>query len=166
MKYRMWAKLVSWGLPCYFFRCCIFIISCYLFGRDCLLFYKDYVTIRCPDMLFSSGYFCYFYYFFLSESVCEYFAMPKYQGSKQAKAVEIVDHPCNLEMCLSFWFVQLRPIVLLGTLSSTLTEGWSFPNSLLGFLVVSWPYKHACLGYAVYLDWKVTWCKGYSSAGL
>lgn len=52
MKYRMWAKLVSWGLPCYFFRCCIFMISCYLFGRDCLLFCKDYVTIRHPDMLF------------------------------------------------------------------------------------------------------------------
>lgn len=55
MKSRMWAKLASWGLPCYFLRCCIFVISCYLFERDCLLFSKEYVTVRCPDMLFSSG---------------------------------------------------------------------------------------------------------------
>lgn len=46
------------------------------------------------------------------------------------------------------WFdpTDLRPIVSLGALGSTLTEGWCFPNSLFGFLVVSWPYRHACPG--------------------
>lgn len=77
------------------------------------------------------------------------------------KSVESVCRLCNLEMCLSFWCAQSRPIVLPGALGSTLTWGWSFPDC--GFLVGSWPYEHACPSYAVCLDWKVICCKGYSS---
>lgn len=134
----MCAKLVGWGLPCCFFRGCVVIMSCDLFGRDCFLFSKDKMTSVCPSVFF----FWLHLLFLVSEILCLYFAMPKIPRLQAWKS----SRKCLLSMQLGDVF-----ILLIWTVEAQRTAGCSWQPSLYGFLFGFWPYKHDCPNYAVCL---------------
>lgn len=106
MKHGMCTKLVGWGLPCYFFRCCILIISWYLFGRDCFLFSEGYVTLKCLVCPYAFLFWLRLLIFFAVRESLRVFCNAKISRLQACKTVESAHHPCNLGMCLSFWSVQ------------------------------------------------------------